>query len=73
MHRARSLLFCTSRAHTFCPPLDRIYAIVNMYDWFQVLTSTGEVVHFRIKRDTCLGKLQDVYADKVRRDISSIR
>jgi hypothetical protein len=39
----------------------------------QVVTSSGEEVFFKIKRNTKLSKLQGAYAAKVGKDVSSIR
>ncbi|KZS95321.1 ubiquitin-like protein [Sistotremastrum niveocremeum HHB9708] len=39
----------------------------------KVLTSTGEEVFFKIKRNTKLSKLQGAYANKVGKDIQTIR
>lgn len=39
----------------------------------QVLTSSGEEVYFKIKRNTKLSKLQAAYASKVGKDVGSIR
>jgi hypothetical protein len=39
----------------------------------QVVSSTGEEVFFKIKRTTKLSKLQGAYANKVGKDVSSIR
>jgi len=39
----------------------------------QVLTSAGEEVFFKIKRRTKLSKLQGAYANKVGKDVSTIR
>ena len=39
----------------------------------QVVTQTGEEVFFKIKRNTKLSKLQGAYANKVGKDVSSIR
>ena len=39
----------------------------------QVVSSTGEEVFFKIKRNTKLSKLQGAYANKVGKDVSSIR
>ena len=39
----------------------------------QVLTSAGEEVFFKIKRNTKLSKLQAAYANKVGKDVGSIR
>ncbi|KAF7986687.1 hypothetical protein HWV62_20198 [Athelia sp. TMB] len=39
----------------------------------QVVSSTGEEVFFKIKRNTKLSKLQGAYAGKVGKDVSSIR
>ncbi|KDQ52592.1 hypothetical protein JAAARDRAFT_40201 [Jaapia argillacea MUCL 33604] len=39
----------------------------------KVVTSTGEEVFFKIKRNTKLLKLQSAYASKVGKDVSSIR
>ena len=41
--------------------------------WFQVVSSAGEEVFFKIKRSTKLSKLQGAYASKVGKDVSSIR
>lgn len=47
-------------------------------DWFrfcgtQVTTQNGEEVFFKIKRNTKLSKLQGAYANKVGKDVGSIR
>lgn len=39
----------------------------------QVVSSSGEEVFFKIKRTTKLSKLQGAYANKVGKDVSSIR
>ena len=39
----------------------------------KVLSSTGEEVFFKIKRSTKLSKLQGAYANKVGKDVNSIR
>lgn len=39
----------------------------------KVLTSSGEEVFFKIKRNTKLSKLQVAYANKVGKDVSTIR
>lgn len=39
----------------------------------QVVTQTGEEVFFKIKRNTKLSKLQGAYANKVGKDVNSIR
>jgi len=39
----------------------------------QVVSSTGEEVFFKIKRSTKLTKLQGAYANKVGKDVGSIR
>jgi len=39
----------------------------------KVVTSQGEEVFFKIKRNTKLSKLQGAYANKVGKDVSSIR
>ena len=39
----------------------------------QVVTSSGEEVFFKIKRNTKLSKLQGAYASKVGKDVGSIR
>ena len=39
----------------------------------QVTTQNGEEVFFKIKRNTRLSKLQGAYANKVGKDVSSIR
>lgn len=39
----------------------------------QVLTSSGEEVFFKIKRNTKLSKLQAAYANKVGKDVGTIR
>ncbi|KAI0668195.1 ubiquitin-like protein [Trametes maxima] len=39
----------------------------------KVTTQTGEEVFFKIKRNTKLSKLQGAYANKVGKDVSSIR
>ncbi|KAI4518637.1 ubiquitin-related domain-containing protein [Schizophyllum commune] len=39
----------------------------------KVVSSTGEEVFFKIKRNTKLSKLQGAYANKVGKDVSSIR
>ncbi|KAH0580776.1 Ubiquitin-like protein SMT3 [Termitomyces sp. J132] len=39
----------------------------------KVVSSTGEEVFFKIKRSTKLSKLQGAYANKVGKDVSSIR
>ena len=39
----------------------------------QVVTQTNEEVFFKIKRNTKLSKLQGAYANKVGKDVSSIR
>lgn len=39
----------------------------------QVVSSTGEEVFFKIKRNTKLSKLQGAYAGKVGKDVGSIR
>ncbi|KAI0654271.1 small ubiquitin-like modifier [Cubamyces menziesii] len=39
----------------------------------RVLTQTGEEVFFKIKRSTKLSKLQGAYANKVGKDVNSIR
>ncbi|KAF9449204.1 small ubiquitin-related modifier [Macrolepiota fuliginosa MF-IS2] len=39
----------------------------------KVVSSTGDEVFFKIKRNTKLSKLQGAYANKVGKDVSSIR
>ncbi|KAF8633118.1 hypothetical protein AX15_001499 [Amanita polypyramis BW_CC] len=39
----------------------------------KVVTSTGDEVYFKIKRSTKLSKLQGAYANKVGKDVGSIR
>ena len=39
----------------------------------QVTTQTGDEVFFKIKRSTKLSKLQGAYANKVGKDVNSIR
>jgi len=39
----------------------------------KVVTSTGDEVFFKIKRNTKLSKLQGAYANKVGKDVGSIR
>ncbi|KAF9005172.1 small ubiquitin-related modifier [Cyathus striatus] len=39
----------------------------------KVVSSSGEEVFFKIKRNTKLSKLQGAYASKVGKDVSSIR
>jgi hypothetical protein len=39
----------------------------------QVVSSTGDEVFFKIKRNTKLSKLQGAYATKVGKDVASIR
>ncbi|KIK95391.1 hypothetical protein PAXRUDRAFT_11463 [Paxillus rubicundulus Ve08.2h10] len=39
----------------------------------KVVSSTGDEVFFKIKRNTKLSKLQGAYATKVGKDVSSIR
>ncbi|CAL1702519.1 unnamed protein product [Somion occarium] len=39
----------------------------------KVVTQTGEEVFFKIKRSTKLSKLQSAYAQKVGKDVGSIR
>ncbi|KAI0631419.1 small ubiquitin-like modifier [Trametes polyzona] len=39
----------------------------------KVVTQTGEEVFFKIKRNTKLSKLQGAYANKVGKDVNSIR
>ncbi|KAM6499546.1 Ubiquitin-related domain containing protein [Amanita muscaria] len=39
----------------------------------KVVSSTGDEVYFKIKRSTKLSKLQGAYANKVGKDVSSIR
>lgn len=39
----------------------------------QVATQSGEEVFFKIKRNTKMNKLQAAYANKVGKDVSSIR
>ncbi|KAH0835512.1 Rad60/SUMO-like domain-containing protein [Lanmaoa asiatica] len=39
----------------------------------QVVSSTGDEVFFKIKRNTKLSKLQGAYASKVGKDVASIR
>ncbi|GLB42592.1 putative ubiquitin homologues [Lyophyllum shimeji] len=39
----------------------------------KVVSSTGEEVFFKIKRSTKLSKLQGAYANKVGKDVNSIR
>ncbi|KAG5643467.1 hypothetical protein DXG03_000899 [Asterophora parasitica] len=39
----------------------------------KVVSSTGEEVFFKIKRSTKLSKLQGAYANKVGKDVGSIR
>jgi len=39
----------------------------------KVLTSSGEEVFFKIKRNTKLSKLQAAYANKVGKDVGTIR
>ncbi|KAG8901016.1 hypothetical protein FRB99_005595 [Tulasnella sp. 403] len=39
----------------------------------KVVSSTGDEVFFKIKRNTKLTKLQGAYANKVGKDINSIR
>ena len=43
-------------------------------DWIaQVVTSQGDEVFFKIKRNTKLTKLRSAYANKVGKDLNSIR
>lgn len=42
-------------------------------DGVQVASSTGEEIFFKIKRSTKLSKLQGAYANKVGKDVGSIR
>ncbi|KAF9267022.1 small ubiquitin-like modifier [Marasmius fiardii PR-910] len=56
------------------PPQDEIKAEdgnapINV----KVVSSTGDEVFFKIKRSTKLSKLQGAYANKVGKDVSSIR
>lgn len=45
-----------------------------MADWIvQVVTSQGDEVFFKIKRNTKLTKLRSAYANKVGKDLNSIR
>ncbi len=39
----------------------------------KVVSSTGDEVYFKIKRSTKLSKLQAAYANKVGKDVGSIR
>ncbi|KAF8630581.1 hypothetical protein AX17_005393 [Amanita inopinata Kibby_2008] len=39
----------------------------------KVVSSTGDEVYFKIKRSTKLSKLQGAYANKVGKDVGSIR
>jgi hypothetical protein len=39
----------------------------------QVVSATGEEVFFKIKRSTKLSKLQGAYANKVGKEVGSIR
>ncbi|VDB98147.1 unnamed protein product [Peniophora sp. CBMAI 1063] len=39
----------------------------------KVVSSTGEEIYFKIKRSTKLSKLQGAYANKVGKDVASIR
>lgn len=43
------------------------------YASWQVVSSTGDEVFFKIKRNTKLSKLQGAYAAKVGKDVASIR
>lgn len=43
------------------------------FDDTQVTTQNGEEVFFKIKRNTKLSKLQGAYANKVGKDVNSIR
>ncbi|KZT30125.1 ubiquitin-like protein [Neolentinus lepideus HHB14362 ss-1] len=51
------------------PKVEDANAPINI----KVVTSAGEEVFFKIKRNTKLSKLQAAYAAKVGKDVSSIR
>ncbi|KAI0738217.1 ubiquitin-like protein [Daedaleopsis nitida] len=51
------------------PKMEEANAPINI----KVVTQTGEEVFFKIKRNTKLSKLQGAYANKVGKDVSSIR
>jgi hypothetical protein len=54
----------------FSTPISRLSMVVS---GLQVLTSSGEEVFFKIKRNTKLSKLQAAYANKVGKDVGTIR
>ncbi|RPD53941.1 small ubiquitin-like modifier [Lentinus tigrinus ALCF2SS1-7] len=51
------------------PKMEEPNAPINI----KVVTQTGEEVFFKIKRNTKLSKLQGAYANKVGKDVGSIR
>ncbi|KAI0700264.1 ubiquitin-like protein [Cerioporus squamosus] len=51
------------------PKMEEANAPINI----KVVTQTGEEVFFKIKRNTKLSKLQGAYANKVGKDVGSIR
>ena len=53
-------------------PVEEAKVIADAPD-MQVVSSTGEEVFFKIKRNTRLSKLQAAYANKVGKDVGSIR
>ncbi|KAI0701291.1 ubiquitin-like protein [Cytidiella melzeri] len=55
--------------HNFEPKAEDANAPINI----KVLTQNGEEVYFKIKRNTKLSKLQGAYANKVGKDVGSIR
>jgi len=46
---------------------------LSLFELIQVVSSTGDEVFFKIKRSTKLSKLQGAYANKVGKDVNSIR
>ncbi|KAF9496988.1 small ubiquitin-related modifier [Pleurotus eryngii] len=56
------------------PPQDEVKTEdVNATINIKVASSTGEEIFFKIKRSTKLSKLQGAYANKVGKDVGSIR
>ncbi|KAF9039334.1 small ubiquitin-like modifier [Panaeolus papilionaceus] len=51
------------------PKAEELNSTINI----KVVSSTGEEVFFKIKRSTKLSKLQGAYANKVGKDVGSIR
>ena len=63
-----------SSAHLLAPIYSLTYArLTDARARSQVVSSTGDEVFFKIKRNTKLLKLQSAYANKVGKDVASIR